>query len=226
MKKLVVFTGAGISAESGLKTFRDNGGLWENHNITDVATPEAWEKDPGLVLHFYNERRRKALEAQPNRAHKLLAELEDKYDVTIITQNIDDLHERAGSRDVLHLHGEITKCRSSIDEKLIYDWAGDNIKLGDVCEKGSQIRPHIVWFGEDVPNMLEAYEIVQEAEIFVVVGTSLNVYPAAGLVHFTQQSAPKFLVDPGDIRIKDVKNLVVIRQKATTGVSMLIDNYL
>lgn len=181
-KHIVVFTGAGVSAESGLKTFRDSDGLWENYRIEEVATPEAWERNPKLVLEFYNMRRKQCMEAQPNKAHQLIAELEKYYNVSVITQNIDDLHERAGSTNVLHLHGEIMKVRSSVDDNLIYPIKKWNLELGEKCEKGSQLRPHIVWFGEPVPMMEKAIEIVQTADVFIVVGSSLVVYPAAGLL--------------------------------------------
>lgn len=220
-QKLVVFTGAGISAESGIKTFRDSGGLWEEYDINDVATPQAWEKNKALVLEFYNKRRKQVLEAKPNDAHYALVELEKKYDVQIITQNIDDLHERAGSKQVLHLHGEITKARSTADPSLIYKIKGPDLKLGDKCEKGSQLRPHIVWFGEMVPLMDMAYLIAEKAELFMVVGTSMVVYPAAGLIDYVPNEAPKFLIDPSDVKINGIDNLKVIKEKASTGLSRL-----
>jgi len=221
MKKLVVFTGAGISAESGIKTFRDTDGLWEEYDINEVATPHGWEKNPELVLHFYNLRRQQVLNAQPNQAHFQLAELEKRYDVHIITQNIDNLHERAGSTKVLHLHGEIMKAQSTLDATLVYDLREKGILLGDKCKKGSQLRPHIVWFGEMVPNMEIAHDIASNADIFIVVGTSLNVYPAAGLVDFTPFKIPKYLVDPGEFNATAVKNLVHIKEMATTGLAQL-----
>lgn len=196
MKKLVVLTGAGISAESGLKTFRDSDGLWEGHDVTEVATPEAWAKNPVLVQQFYNERRKQALTAEPNDAHKILAELEEFFDITIITQNVDHLHEKAGSTNVIHLHGHIFQVRSSIDEQLFYDLDGWELKMGDLCDKGSQLRPHIVWFGEAVPMMEPAIEHAVKADIFLVVGTSLQVYPAAGLLQYTQSHCPIYLIDP------------------------------
>lgn len=223
MQKLIVFSGAGVSAESGLKTFRDSDGLWEEYNVMDVATPEAWAADPELVLEFYNKRREQALKAEPNAAHLAIAELEDHFDVTVITQNIDNLHERAGSKNVLHLHGEITKSRSTVDPSLIYDINGYHINRGDKCEKGSQLRPHIVWFGEPVPNIAIAQEIVSMADILLIVGTSLNVYPAAGLIHFTDFRVRKFLVDPKYIHLTDIENLHVIKEPATVGVPMAID---
>lgn len=196
MKKLVVLTGAGVSAESGIPTFRDAGGLWEQYDVMDVATPEAWQKNPTLVLDFYNQRRKKALEVTPNKAHQLLAELENSFDVTIITQNIDNLHERAGSTNVVHLHGSLFESRSSIDENLIYPIQGWELKLGEKCELGSQLRPNIVWFGELVYKIEEAMEITSQADLFLVVGTSLQVYPAASLVHYTKPGIRKIIVDP------------------------------
>lgn len=226
MQKLVVFSGAGISAESGIKTFRDSDGLWEEYNVMDVATPEAWEADQQLVLEFYNKRRDQAIKAIPNGAHQAIADLEKHFDVTIITQNIDNLHEKAGSTNVLHLHGEITKCRSSIDESLVYDVDDSGIVQGALCEKGSQLRPHIVWFGEAVPNIEVAQEIVKKADVLLIVGTSLNVYPAAGLIHFSNFRVKKFLIDPQYIHLTDLDNLHVIKEKATVGVPMAIKSLL
>ena len=219
-KKLVVLTGAGISAESGLKTFRDSDGLWEGYNIEDVATPRAWKKNPKLVLEFYNYRRKNVLDAEPNAAHVGLAELEKDFDVTIITQNIDDLHERAGSTNVMHLHGEIFKMRSERDETLVYDIKVD-IHLGDVAEDGAQLRPNIVWFEEAVPMIEEAVPVVHNADIFVVVGTSLVVYPAAGLVTVADASIPKFIVDKKIPYTSSVYNLTAIEKPATEGVKEL-----
>lgn len=193
---LVVLSGAGFSAESGLQTFRDSGGLWEGYRIEDVATPEAFMKDPKLVLEFYNLRRKACLEAEPNEAHKILAALEDQFRVSIVTQNVDDLHERAGSTQVLHLHGELLKSRSTKNPSLVYPIIGPYLNLGDTCELGSQLRPHIVWFGEAVPLIEKAASIVSSADIFIVAGTSLQVYPAAGLVNYTSPTTPVFLVDP------------------------------
>lgn len=218
---LVVFTGAGISAESGIQTFRDTGGLWEEYNINDVATPQAWEKNQKLVLDFYNKRRKQVIQAQPNKAHFALVELEKKYDVQIITQNIDDLHERAGSKNVLHLHGEIIKSRSSIDVSLVYKINGDEIKFGEKCELGSQLRPHIVWFGEMVPEMETAYSISEKADIFMVIGTSMAVYPAAGLIDYTPTNIPKYLIDPSDVKITGINNLTIIKEKASIGLPKL-----
>ena len=219
-KKLVILTGAGISAESGLKTFRDSDGLWEGYNIEDVATPRAWRKDPQLVLDFYNFRRKNVLDATPNAAHYGLAELEKDFDVTIITQNIDDLHERAGSTNILHLHGEILKMRSERDPELIYPVTGD-IRLGDKAEDGCQLRPHIVWFEEPVPMMELAVPIVNLADLFVVVGTSLVVYPAAGLVNYTRQGIPLFVLDKKLPYIPDNGFLTCIEKPATEGISLL-----
>lgn len=221
MKKLVVLTGAGISAESGLRTFRDSDGLWEGYNIEDVATPRAWKRDPALVLEFYNQRRRNVLEANPNEAHFGLAALEKNYDVTIITQNIDDLHERAGSSNVLHLHGQIFKMRSEWDEELIYDIKED-IRLGDKAEDGAQLRPHIVWFEEPVPMIEKAIPIVQQADLFVVIGTSLVVYPAAGLVNFARTHIPKFIIDKKIPYSAALPNLISIEMPATEGVKELV----
>jgi NAD-dependent deacetylase len=221
-KKLVVLTGAGISAESGLKTFRDSDGLWEGYNIEDVATPRAWRKDPQLVLEFYNYRRKNVLDAQPNAAHSGLAELEKHFDVTIITQNIDDLHERAGSTNVMHLHGQIFKMRSEKNESLIYE-IRDDIKIGDRAGDGEQLRPHIVWFEEPVPMIEKAVPVVHSADVFVVVGTSLVVYPAAGLVNYAPWEIPKYIVDKRIPYTSDIENLVAIEKPATEGVKELIE---
>jgi NAD-dependent deacetylase len=220
-KRLIVFTGAGVSAESGIKTFRDSGGLWEEFRIEDVATIEAWVKNRELVLEFYNQRRKQVMAAKPNGAHDLIAELQNKFDVQVITQNVDDLHERAGSKNVIHLHGEIMKARSTADPNLIYQLTKEDLKVGDNCVKGSQLRPHIVWFGEDVPQMDAANALAQEADLFVVVGTSLNVYPAAGILHFVKTPIPKWLVDPGDFNLDHVKGLKHIKQTAVNGVRTL-----
>lgn len=222
MKTIVVLSGAGISAESGIKTFRDSDGLWENHRIEEVATYDAWQRNPSLVLDFYNQRRKQLLECQPNKAHQLLATLEKKYNVQIVTQNVDDLHERAGSTNVLHLHGELLKVRSTADESLIYNWTSD-LKLGDYCEKKAQLRPHIVWFGEQVPMIEKAAEICRKADIFVVIGTSLVVYPAAGLVHYTDFTVPKYVIDPNQPEISNMSNVQYITQKATIGMQQLYD---
>ena len=217
---MVLLTGAGISAESGLRTFRDSDGLWEGYQVTDVATPRAWRKNPELVLDFYNQRRKDVGNAKPNAAHIGLAELEKDFDVTIITQNIDDLHERAGSTNVLHLHGEIFKMRSEWDETLVFEIRGD-IKLGDIAADGAQLRPHIVWFEEPVPKIEEAIPIVFAADIFVVVGTSLVVYPAAGLINYVALETPKFIVDKKIPYTSPMRNLVLIEKPATEGVKDL-----
>jgi NAD-dependent deacetylase len=221
MKKVVVFSGAGISAESGIKTFRDSGGLWEEYNIKDVATPEAWEKDQKLVLGFYNQRRKQVMAAKPNDAHKALVELEKKFDVQIITQNVDDLHERAGSKKVLHLHGEIMKARSTSDPELVYTLKKPELELGDMCKKGSQLRPHIVWFGEMVPNMELAHLMVEKADILIVTGTSLNVHPAAGLVDFAPPFSEKYVVDPNDINLLLHQDFTIIKKTACEGITEL-----
>ncbi|MFZ1321810.1 MAG: NAD-dependent deacylase [Ignavibacteria bacterium] len=223
-KKIVILTGAGISAESGLSTFRDSGGLWEGHNVMDVASPEGWRRDPKLVLEFYNQRRRQLRNAVPNAAHTELVRLEEKYDVTIITQNVDDLHERAGSANIIHLHGELKKSQSSTNPELIYDIKGDEINEGDKCELGSQLRPFIVWFGEMVPKMDEAVEVALRADIFIVIGTSLVVYPAAGLLQFADENILKYLIDPSDPELYyNYSNLKHIKAKATTGTKELAD---
>jgi NAD-dependent deacetylase len=221
-KQLVILTGAGISAESGLKTFRDSDGLWEGYNIEDVATPRAWRKDPQLVLDFYNYRRKNVQEATPNAAHYGLAELEKDFEVTIITQNIDDLHERAGSTKVMHLHGEILKMRSERDTELVYPITGD-IRMGDKASDGCQLRPYIVWFEEPVPMMELAVPLVRDADIFVVVGTSLVVYPAAGLVHYTRTGIPIFVLDKRLPFIPDNGQLTCIEKPATEGITELKD---
>jgi NAD-dependent deacetylase len=225
MKNLVVLTGAGISAESGLKTFRDMGGIWEQYNVYEVASPEAWNSNPELVLRFYNERRKQLLETKPNAAHKLIAKLQNNYDVTVITQNVDDLHERAGTKKVLHLHGELRKARSTCDENKIYDIEGWELKLGDTDDNGCQLRPHVVWFGESVPMLHKAVEITTQAEIFVIIGTSLNVYPAASLIDYVKQGIPIFYIDPNPASIYR-KDVIIIPEKATTGVKRLIDEHL
>ena len=219
-KKIVVLTGAGISAESGLKTFRDSDGLWEGYNVEDVATPRAWRRDPQLVLDFYNERRRNVANAQPNAAHMGLAELEDDFDVHIITQNIDDLHERGGSSRVLHLHGEIFKMCSDVDRSCVTEIRGD-IKLGDLTANGHQFRPDIVWFEEPVPMIEKAIQVVMDADIFVVVGTSLQVYPAAGLIQYAPPSADKYVIDRKIPYISTGGAVTVIEQPATEGIQTL-----
>lgn len=211
--RLVVLTGAGMSAESGISTFRDSGGLWEQYPVEEVATPEGFRANPELVLKFYNERRRQLLSTKPNAGHFGLAELEEHFDIDIITQNIDNLHEQAGSTKVLHLHGELMKSRSTGDESAVYDIDPENcdIKIGDKCVKGFQLRPHIVWFGEAVPMMMKAEDIVRKADIFVIIGTSMNVYPAAGLLNDVKSHVPVYLIDPKDVAIRrsDVKHLMM-----------------
>ena len=219
-KKLVVLTGAGISAESGLKTFRDGDGLWEGYDVYEVATPRGFAKNPQLVLDFYNMRRKDVAAAQPNAAHYALAELEQDFDVSIITQNIDDLHERAGSSNVIHLHGEIFKMRSVKSEALLSEIRGE-INLGDLATDGGQLRPHIVWFEEPVPMIEEAAVIAETADIFVVIGTSLVVYPAAGLLHYAPHSIPKFIIDKFIPKVSNIPNLTTIEKPATQGISDL-----
>jgi NAD-dependent deacetylase len=225
MKKLVVLTGAGISADSGLNTFRDAGGLWEGYNVYDVATPEAWHRNQDMVQQFYNERRKSVLKAMPNAAHYALVKLEEKYEVTIITQNIDDLHERARSSNVLHLHGVITKSQSDKNPALVYDIFGWELKKGDFCELGSQLRPHVVWFGEPVPMIEKAAELCSGADIFIVIGTSLQVYPAAGLIDLVPAKAQKFLIDPKALEIS-ASNIEMIPESAVNGVPVLVERLL
>lgn len=222
-KKLVVLTGAGISAESGIKTFRDSDGLWEGHDVMEVATPEGWRKNQELVLDFYNKRRQQLKEVEPNSGHTILAELERDFDVHIITQNVDNLHERAGSSKVLHLHGELLKVRSTQNRNLILDWTED-LYTGDLDQNGHQLRPHIVWFGEDVPALEEAIDITETADYFAVIGTSLQVYPAAGLISYTPSVIPVFYIDPNPISIPNLRNKVeVITEVASKGVAALRD---
>jgi NAD-dependent deacetylase len=221
MKKVVVLSGAGVSAESGIKTFRDSGGLWEGHDVMDVASPEGWTRDPEVVLEFYNHRRKDALAAKPNTGHLIIAELEEYFNVTVITQNVDDLHEKAGSSRVIHLHGELFKSRSTLDPSLIYDIPGWELKLGDTCEKGSQLRPHIVWFGEMVPMMDIAVEEAITADYFIIIGTSLQVYPAAGLIEYTRQSIPIFLIDPNLPYITPRPNLYLIEEVGSVGMGIV-----
>src|SRR5665213_2783696 len=223
MKKIIVFTGSGISAESGIKTFRDSGGLWEEYRIEDVATPEAWKRDPELVLGFYNQRRKQVIEAKPNAAHEAIAKLQKKYDVHVITQNIDDLHERAGSKKVLHLHGEIRKSRSSLNPSLVYDIEGDTINRGDRCALGSQLRPHIAWFGEQVPEMENAIQLTETADIFIIIGTSLQVYPAASLLQYAPYDADLYLIDPNATKVSSFPSMKIIAQKAGIGVPELVE---
>lgn len=221
MKRVVVFTGAGISAESGLATFRDSGGLWEQYRIEDVATHTAWLRNPELVLEFYNQRRKQLKTVKPNAAHYAIFELENKYDVYVITQNVDDLHERAGSKKVLHLHGLLTQARSSVDPSIVYDIGYEDIKIGQKCPKGSQLRPNIVFFEEPVPAMEQAISIVRKADIFIIIGTSLVVYPAASLVHYVPRHSKLYLVDPKGTHIK-LNNLTVINETATIGAQKIL----
>ncbi|HLF33332.1 MAG TPA: NAD-dependent deacylase [Cyclobacteriaceae bacterium] len=229
MKKLVALTGSGISVESGLKTFRDSDGLWEGHEITEVASPTGWLRNPGVVLEFYNQRRKNAMNALPNTAHRALFELEQYFNVFIITQNVDNLHEKAGSSNIIHLHGELFKARSTVDESLVYELKDWQLNLGDQCEKGSQLRPHIVWFGEMVPMMDRAIHEISSADIVIVVGTSLVVYPAAGLVDYISSEAPVFIVDPKIPKLRQYANFQFFEEKATTGLeklkTLLIDKY-
>lgn len=226
MKRLVVLSGAGMSAESGVSTFRDNNGLWENHRIEEVATPSAWENNPQMVLEFYNQRRKQLFEVEPNAGHLALVQLEEKYDVQIITQNVDDLHERAGSKNILHLHGELIKVRSTYDPSLVNTLDGWELKWGDKCEKGYQLRPHIVWFGEGVPLIGTAVEIISEADIVLVIGTSMVVYPAAGLIGYAPVNIPKYYIDPKAFPVSGIANLSVIQEKAGTGVPLLVNELL
>jgi NAD-dependent protein deacetylase/lipoamidase len=220
---LVVLTGAGISAESGLSTFRDAGGLWAGYDIMEVASPEGWQANPKMVLDFYNQRRRAAKEARPNLAHKLLAKLEAFYKVVVITQNVDDLHEQGGSTHVIHLHGELNKCRSTARASLVYDIEGSDLNWGDTCELGSQLRPHIVWFGEMVPLLDTAAEYVKQADIFAVIGTSLVVYPAAGLINYVPRNSNIYLIDPKMPTVADNPNIHKIEKPATTGTKEMYD---
>jgi NAD-dependent deacetylase len=226
MKKIIVLTGAGISAESGIRTFRDSNGLWEEYRIEDVATHDAWLRNPELVQEFYNQRRKQIYEVEPNAAHFALVKLENKFDVHIITQNVDDLHERAGSSKVMHLHGELKKSRSTIDPDLVYTIEGWELKTGDTCEKGSQLRPHIVWFGEEVPMIIPAEKLAALADIFIVIGTSLNVYPAAGLINHAPRTCEKYLIDPNECQVEYLPNLTFIKEKAVSGVSSLVQKLL
>jgi len=221
MKHVVVLTGAGMSSESGLKTFRDANGLWEGHDIMEVATAEGFSKNPELVLEFYNQRRKQLLQVNPNSAHHALSALEKTHKVTIVTQNVDDLHERAGSKNILHLHGELLKVRSTVDDSHIYNWKHD-LSLGDLCEKGSQLRPHIVWFGEPVPLISQAIEICKSADSLLIIGTSLQVYPAASLVQYVPPEKDIFYIDPKPTMALN-KHVTIISEKATTGVQKVID---
>lgn len=225
MKKVVVLTGAGISAESGISTFRDSGGLWEQYDIMEVASIDGWHKNRKLVLDFYNQRRKQLFSVEPNAGHRALVDLEQKFEVSIVTQNVDDLHERAGSSKVLHLHGELRKARSTDDEFLIYDWDKD-IQIGDCCELGSQLRPHIVWFGEMVPMITMAATEVMEADIVLIIGTSLQVYPAAGLVGYAPENARIYYIDPQPGITSDDENFIILPEKATVGVPKVVQDLL
>ena len=221
MKKLVVLSGAGMSAESGIKTFREMGGLWQQYDVMEVASPTAWNNNPNLVHQFYNERRKRLFESSPNKGHLLIKELENHFDVHIVTQNVDDLHERAGSTKVLHLHGELKKARSTVDSSLVYDLDNWELSLEDKCEKGSPLRPHIVWFGESVPAISEAAEIVAQADILLIIGTSLNVYPAAGLIDYAPAQSPVFIIDPNQPNVHSSRNITFITEKASVGMEQL-----
>lgn len=224
-RKITVLTGAGVSAESGIKTFRDAGGLWEGHDVMEVASPQGWQKNKELVLDFYNQRRAQLNEVEPNEAHKALVELEEKYNVTIVTQNVDDLHERAGSSSIIHLHGELTKVRSTVKYDSIYEWKKD-CKLGDLCDAGHQLRPHIVWFGEQVPMLEKGAMAVHDADIVIIIGTSMQVYPAAGLVGYAQPNTTIVYIDPKptiNYELKQSANLVTIPDVATKGVRKVVD---
>ena len=223
MQRLVILTGAGMSQESGIRTFRDSDGLWEEYRVEEVATPEAWHKNPELVQRFYNERRKQLLNCEPNAGHIGIAELEKHFDVSIITQNIDDLHERAGSTNVIHLHGELKKARSSVDPSLIYDIDGWELKMGQKCQKGNQLRPHIVWFGEAVPAIEEAAVKSAAADIFFIVGTSLSVYPAAGLLGYVPKQVPVFLIDSKPT-VRSSEHVQVFAEPAGTGIPMCIEH--
>ncbi len=226
MKHLVILSGAGMSAESGIKTFRDDDGLWRTHRFEDLASPQAWENNPQLVLDFYNERRKQLFEVEPNEGHRALARLQEKFQVQIITQNVDDLHERAGSKHVLHLHGELKKARSTTNPTLVYTLDHWELKLGDCCEEGSQLRPHIVWFGEPVPNISEAIRMVKKADMLFVIGTSLQVYPAAGLIDYAPHGIPVVLIDPKAMPAPHQTHIRVVRATAATGVPALVDELL
>lgn len=229
MKNVVILTGAGISAESGINTFRDSGGLWEGHDVMEVASPEGWRKNPQLVLDFYNMRRKDALKAEPNAAHLALVELSNHFDVQIITQNVDDLHERAGSQNVLHLHGKLFESRSTLNPRHIYPIDGWELNLGDKCPRGSQLRPNIVWFGEAVPMMDSAAKIAAQADVFIVIGTSLQVYPAASLLDYVSSDAEIIVIDPNLTIVNKHPKLTMLAEKATTGtkkvVNQLIEKY-
>lgn len=226
MKLITILSGAGISAESGISTFRDANGLWENHRIEDVATPKAWQRNPQLVLHFYNQRRKQLFEVQPNAAHHAITALQQKFNVQVVTQNVDDLHERAGNTHVLHLHGELKKVRSTAYPYLVYDLDGWELKLGDHCPDGHQLRPHIVWFGEDVPNMYEAAETVSHSDAVIIVGTSLNVYPAAGLYRYAPSHCPIWIIDPKADEMTYPSRITAMNEKAGAALPRLVHSLL
>lgn len=221
MQKVVVLTGAGVSQESGIPTFRDANGLWEGHRVEDVASPEGWQRNPEVVLDFYNQRRKNAREVKPNRGHEIIAELQNHFDVVVVTQNVDDLHERAGSKHVIHLHGSLFEARSTVDESLVYPISGWELNIGDKCEKGSQLRPNIVWFGEMVPLIEVAARHAREADVFLVVGTSMLVYPAAGLIDYVSYDAIKYVVDPNVPSISHVPGIKIFQEKASTGMEKI-----
>ncbi|NIJ44649.1 NAD-dependent deacetylase [Wenyingzhuangia heitensis] len=221
MKNVVVLTGAGISAESGIKTFRDHNGLWENHDVMDVASIEGWYRNPALVLEFYNQRRKQATTVIPNRAHTYLASLQEQYNITIITQNVDNLHERAGSKNVVHLHGKLSEVKSFNNPSYVKDIGGDEIQLGDFCPDGHQLRPNIVWFGEEVPMLETAADVCETADIFIIIGTSLQVYPAAGLIYNVPQNANVFIIDPKVDEINVPNHYTYIQESAVNGVTIL-----
>lgn len=225
-KKVVILTGAGISAESGIKTFRDSNGLWENHDVMEVASPFGWQKNPELVLRFYNQRRMQLLEVEPNAGHRALVELERKFETAIITQNVDDLHERAGSKNILHLHGELNKVRSVTDPELIYDYSGKEVGLGDTAEDGGQLRPHIVWFGEDVPEMQKAALITSMADVLLIIGTSMVVYPANTLVDFAPSHAEIYYIDPQPLSYTTDQHIIEVQANATVGVPSVVEDLL
>lgn len=227
MKIITILTGAGISKESGISTFRDNNGLWDKYDVEKVATPKGWLENPELVIQFYNERRQQLKEVEPNEAHKQLVRLEEKYDVNIVTQNIDNLHERAGSKKILHIHGELTKAKSSGNESIVKDIGYEDMKIGDLCEEGFQMRPNVVWFGETVPLIPTAEGLAYDADIFIIIGTSLNVYPAAGLIKMVHRGAPVYIVDPSDVVLAKYGHKVThIKKSATEGVTELVEQLL
>ena len=223
-KKVVILTGAGISAESGIKTFRDSDGLWENHDVHEVASPFGWSRNPELVLRFYNQRRMQLLEVEPNAGHRALVDLEKHFDTAIVTQNVDDLHERAGSQNILHLHGELNKVRSVRNPELIYDWAGKEVNLGDTAEDGGQLRPHIVWFGEDVPQMEKAALISSMADVLLIIGTSMVVYPANTLVHYAPEHAEIYYIDPQPFNYSTDQKVIQVQEPATVGVPQVVQD--